>query len=158
MSAKWKTILIVSVVVAGGLMFYVNSRILNGAGVTPPIPVASDSSSEISWTYNKLQDALQLSAQTGRPVMADFYADWCGWCKKLDSDTYTDPGVVQKSKYFVCVKLNADVCRDESAKYGVRGLPTIVFLDSGGKVLDKQVGYTDAQNLLSLMSKQSKVK
>ena len=151
MNAKWKTVLIVSVVIVGGLMFYVNNRLLSGAGRAATAPVPSDNSDEITWIF-KLQDALNLSAKTGRPVMADFYADWCGWCKKLDKDTYTDPDVITKSKYFVCVKLNADTARDESAKYKVRGLPTIVFLDAEGKVLDQIVGYTGPKDLADKMS------
>jgi thiol:disulfide interchange protein DsbD len=157
MSAKMRTTLVVAVVVVGGLMFYVNSRLLNGASRTVPAPTASDNSDKITWLSN-LPDALKLSAKTGRPVMADFYADWCGWCKKLDKETYADPDVVKKSKFFVCVKLNADVSRDESARYKVRGLPTIVFLDSDGKLLDQVIGYTDAKNLIGTMSKLMKTK
>ncbi len=43
-------------------------------------------------------------------VLVDAYTTWCGWCKKMDADTYTDPEVIKTiNKYFVPVKFNPEI-------------------------------------------------
>jgi thiol:disulfide interchange protein len=107
----------------------------------------------INWLDN-LDKGLALAKTSNKPVMVDFYADWCGWCKKLDKTTYSDPRVIDGSAGFVCVKVNTDTADGKySTKYGVQGLPTIVFLSSKGEVLDKVVGYSDAESFYLTMKK-----
>jgi len=64
-------------------------------------------------------------------IMVDFFTDWCGWCKKLDADTYTDPAVIRQSRQLVALKLDAED-KGEGQKaaetYKVHGFPTILFL------------------------------
>ena len=47
-----------------------------------------------------------------------FYTDWCGWCKKLDEDTYTDKSVLKLSTSFVCIKVDADNNKPLGARFG----------------------------------------
>lgn len=104
----------------------------------------------ISWEHD-LDAALHLAEGSGKPVMADFYTDWCGWCKKLDSDTYSDGNVDSLSQNFICVKINADSSRETAAKYNVRGYPTILFLNSKGSVIKSVVGYRPPSDFAKLM-------
>lgn len=106
----------------------------------------------ITWKYN-LQDALKAAKSQGKPVMIDFYTDWCDWCKKLDSDTYSDPKVNAASAKFICVKINADKEPAITGKYGVSGYPTIIFLDSNGSVLQKIPGFLPPAGFLQNMNK-----
>lgn len=106
----------------------------------------------ISWE-NSLEKGLQLAKQNNKPIMVDFYTDWCGWCKKLDSDTYSNTKVQALADKFICVKVNGDKDRANTAKYGVNGYPTIVFLSSEGKEIDRNVGYTIPEELTKTMQK-----
>ncbi len=106
----------------------------------------------ISWK-NNLDDALKAAKSQGKPVMIDIYTDWCGWCKKLDSDTYSDPKVNAASEKFICVKVNAEKEPAIASKYGVSGYPTIIFLDSNGNVLQKNPGFLPAAPFLQNMEK-----
>ncbi len=90
-------------------------------------------------------DAAQRAARRDeKPLMVDFFAAWCGWCKHLDQSTYVDPEVVRLSKDFVAVKVDTEGRSREIAlatRYGVSSLPTIVFLSPAGNVLLRVDGF-----------------
>jgi len=110
------------------------------------------SQTSIEWVYS-LADGLALAQSSKKPVMADFFAEWCGWCKKLDKDVYPDPAVAALSKEFVCVKVDTDKFGQDASKYGVQGLPTIIFLNADGTVIDKIVGFSPAPDFAATMKK-----
>lgn len=104
----------------------------------------------ISWRSD-LQGALKAAKASNKPVMVDFYTDWCGWCKKLDADTYSSPKVSSLAEKFVCVKINAERDTRSAAKYQVTGYPTILFLDGSGKVLQRIPGYQPPDQFAAAM-------
>ena len=106
----------------------------------------------ITWVYN-LSEGLTLARAAKKPLMVDFYAEWCGWCKKLDKNVYTNSEVAALSKEFVCVKVDTDKFGKDASKYAVQGLPTIEFLNADGTVIDSLVGYAAAPDFASKMKK-----
>lgn len=98
---------------------------------------------EIGWK-NDWDAALQEGKQKNKLVMVDFYTDWCGWCKKLDADTFTNPEVIELSAQIVAIKINAEKDSGPTLreKYKVSGYPTIVFIDpKTGEQFARIVGY-----------------
>ncbi|PIU40956.1 MAG: hypothetical protein COS99_07780 [Candidatus Omnitrophica bacterium CG07_land_8_20_14_0_80_42_15] len=104
----------------------------------------------IYWKYN-LESALIEAGKEGKPILIDFYTEWCGWCKKLDTDVYPDEKVRELSREFICVKIDGDKSPELTKKYIVRGYPTIVFINSSGRILERFAGYTDAANFAAKM-------
>lgn len=83
---------------------------------------------------------IELAKSENMPVMIDFSADWCAACKKLDRETFIHPEVVKGAKEFVCIKIDSTdadkpAIKGLHKKYNVIGLPTIIFLNSSGKIL-----------------------
>ena len=105
----------------------------------------------VNWQHD-LAYGLKVAKNQGKPVMVDFYTEWCGWCKKLDSDTYSDQRVNEASKKFVCVKIDGDKQPALTGKYGVSGYPTIIFMDSNGNVVSRLPGFQAPDQFLASMN------
>ncbi len=116
--------------------------------------------SSISWKKG-YGSAVTAAKASNKLIMIDFYTDWCGWCKKLDSDTYPAPAVVQQSEKFIPIKLNAEKDPDGvrlAKKFGVNGYPTIVFIDSQEKLAFKVVGYEPAKDFAASMERAATIR
>ena len=70
-------------------------------------PAKPESSKAIKWIT--FEEALQLNKKKPRMIFVDIYTDWCGWCKKMDTETFSDPAVASYiNKKYYAVKLNAE--------------------------------------------------
>ena len=88
-------------------------------------------------TVADLEREVSAASAAGRPVMLDFYADWCVSCKEMERYTFTDPGV--RAELSAAVLLQADVTANDAEdqallqRFGILGPPTIVFFDASGR-------------------------
>ena len=105
-----------------------------------------------SIAWSKTFEAAQAeAAKSRRPLMVDFYADWCGACKMMDAEAYTDANIIRETQKFVMVKVDADKRTDLARKFNVTGLPTLLWLDNSGNVLHSSPGYGGLELLQSDM-------
>jgi len=114
------------------------------AGAAREAPASSPAPVAIKWEKN-FEEALKKAKKAGKPIIVDFWADWCGWCHRLDRTTYADPWVARKAQDFVAVKVNTEGSRKEldvALKYHVASrLPTIVFLSPEGRQVGRLNGF-----------------
>ena len=100
-------------------------------------------------TTGDLERELNLAAQDGKPVMLDFYADWCVSCKEMDRLTFRNPSVGAALRRYRL--LQADVTANDAddkgllKRFGIIGPPTTAFFAADGKERRdyRLVGYTE---------------
>jgi thioredoxin-related protein len=124
--------------------------------------------------WYSISEAEKLLKENPRPVFIDTYTDWCGWCKKLDQDTFSNPVITEiLNTKFYPVKLNAEgsgsitfqgktyINDGKSGKahqlavellQGRLSYPTVVFLNEKGQMLTPVPGYRVAKDMEVLLS------
>ncbi|MFC2175840.1 thioredoxin family protein [Bacteroidota bacterium] len=126
----------------------------------------------IKWV--SLEEADSLRRIEHKKVLVDVYTDWCGWCKRMDATTFSDPKVVEyiNANYYA-VKLNAEQKSPitlggktyEFVPNGRRGYheianellqgkmsyPTTVFLDENMNMIQPVAGYLDAPTIQPIL-------
>ena len=108
----------------------------------------SSMAAEIPWSTN-IEDALQRAAANGQPVLMEFTADWCVFCKKMEKNTFTNADVAQRiSRDFVAVKVDADQNKDLVKDLGIKGLPAILIVSPDLKVIERISGFQTPEALI----------
>ena len=110
-------------------------------------------------TLARLDVRLAEAKAAGRPVMLDFYADWCVSCKEMERFTFADPKVAARMQQMVL--LQADVTAnsaDDAAllkRFGLFGPPGIIFWNSAGNELPdlRVVGFQSAEKFLPTLER-----
>jgi thiol:disulfide interchange protein DsbD len=144
---------------AWGLTMLVGAA-LGGRDPLAPIPQLAREAKGLEFRAIKGTDGLDrelaAAAAAGRPVMLDFYADWCVSCKEMERYTFTDPTVQRALAGAVLLK--ADVTANDAAdqallqRFGIFGPPTIAFWGPDGRERSqfRVVGFMKAQEFASV--------
>jgi YHS domain-containing protein/thiol-disulfide isomerase/thioredoxin len=108
-----------------------------------------------SGTWRHDFDAAEAEAKRlNRPLLVHFHAKWCGPCQIMNREVLSDPTVLrQLDSAVVAVKVDSDEHPELVQRFGIQSLPTDVFLDPSGYVLDRSSGMADRERYLSLVAR-----
>lgn len=92
--------------------------------------------------YTSIEDAQQEALRENKPLFIYAHSETCGWCKKFESEAFKDERVTSfLDANFVAADLNIHAQRHLSARYAVRGTPTMIFLSPAGEEIARINGY-----------------
>jgi thiol:disulfide interchange protein DsbD len=112
----------------------------------------------IAW-LDDYHSAQRAALASGKPMLVDFGASWCGACGELDRYTFTHAQVVREGQRFVPVRIDLSPGQDTPEKQAVlksyehRGLPLVVLHDRTGKEALRVTSFVEPQTFLELMRK-----
>ena len=101
-------------------------------------------------------EILASAKNENKPVFLDISASWCGYCKRMKANVFTDP---QVGKFYNANFINVSVDGEKgegiqlAKKYGVKGYPTFVFLNPDGSLAFQTSGYHKVDEFLELAKK-----
>ena len=104
----------------------------------------------IQFEQLSLQEAVGQAAAQNKLVFVDVYTTWCGPCKYLSKEVFTDKGVGEQfNSDFISIKIDAE--RGEGPEvmrqFGVDAFPTLLWINADGSLAQKKVGAADAETL-----------
>jgi len=102
--------------------------------------------------WYKYEAGVEEAISTGKPMILDFYADWCSPCIAMEEGTYPDPRVVSELEDFIAIKVDTQVRIDIESKYHIAYYPTIVFLNSKGDEISRHVGYLGPEDMVKTIN------
>ncbi|MBW6535828.1 MAG: thioredoxin family protein [Mariniphaga sp.] len=107
----------------------------------------------IAFHQGTWEEALQKAKTEGKPVFLDVYASWCGPCKLLKARTFPNEQVGEfYNANFINVAVDGEKGEgiELARNYKVRGYPTLLFIDSEGKVIAQTAGYRNPKQFVEL--------
>ncbi len=112
--------------------------------------------------FEKVNSVAELDARlaaTDRPVLLDFYADWCVSCKEMERFTFTDAGVAERMGRMLLLKADVTANSEEHKallkRFGLFGPPGIIFFDAAGKEREgmRVVGFMKATPFATVLDR-----
>ena len=156
----WAALLMLGLATGGQSVLNPLKGLNAGAGQGPATrssttPVAATPFIQVK-TLAELESTL---ANAGKPVMLDFYADWCISCKEMELFTFSDPGVRQKLNQMLLLQVdvtkNNEADRELLKRFKLFGPPGIIFFNDKGQELEKirVVGFQNAERFSGTLDK-----
>jgi len=109
----------------------------------------------LDWQYYT-ESRYENALNDNKRMIIDFYADWCIPCKELDALTFSDDRVIKAAKEFTSMKVDMTVTLSEEIeiirkKFEIRGMPTVLIIDSQGNEIERITGFINADELLKIV-------
>jgi len=133
-------------------------------GSTTATAVSEQTIDANGW-YHDWDAGMAAAREKGRPVLIDFYTDWCSWCKVMDEKTFADPMIKKQfADGWITIKIDAEnkskkgtyknktlTYQQMTSAFGVTGFPSYLIIDKDGEAIDKVVGYVEKETFTVIL-------
>jgi thioredoxin-related protein len=157
------------------LLFLAIIIFVSSSFISPKEPIKLENKIATSIEWLTWEQAMERNKTVPKKLFVDVYTDWCGWCKKMDAGTFTDPEVVKyMSDNYYSIKLDAErkeklIFKGDTFKYvanGRRGIhqfaatlldnkmsyPSFVALNEKAQRITVIPGYMEAHQILPILN------
>ncbi len=124
--------------------------------------LAFTSNSKLNWY--KFDDGMAKAKKEKKLILVDFYTDWCGYCKKMDAETYSNENVIKYlNEKFVLIKLNPEKdgnltfkgtsysAQEFTRGLGISGYPSTLFIEPNETLITIVPGYIKTDEFLNII-------
>ena len=112
----------------------------------------TDAHSETIKWYS-FQEGVAIGEAQGKQLYIHFMADWCGYCKKMDKDTFSKPEIIAYlNKNFISIKVDTVRERKIAAMFKVKPIPDNRFYSGTGKFIGKKTGYLNPELFMKILT------
>ncbi|MEI6678140.1 MAG: thioredoxin family protein [Mariniphaga sp.] len=105
---------------------------------------------QIYW-LSDFKQSKTVAKDMSKLILIDFWADWCGPCKKMDADLWHLPEIQKLDASCVCVKVNIDFDKATAMEYNLQVIPKVVLATATGEVIWEKQGFMNAESYLSVL-------
>lgn len=152
------------IIIAGVILTTMSVGVAGEASVSTGKKRAKVTPDQIDWM--RYDRAMEKAREENKHLFVDFTATWCGWCKKLEKDTFSKPEVIKiLNENFVSSKvwnhekeiLDIDgykIAEKDlgSTQFGVRSFPTMWFISPDGQKIGPVKGYLNAEQFMKVLN------
>jgi thiol-disulfide isomerase/thioredoxin/YHS domain-containing protein len=107
----------------------------------------------VVWSTD-VEGSLQKAAAEQRPVLMEFTASWCVYCKRMEKTTFQDPSVASVvNSRFIAIKVDADKHKALVKDLAIKGLPAMLVVAPDLQIMDRITGFHTAKALITRLDK-----
>jgi thioredoxin-related protein len=122
-------------IIAAGLLFFAGL-----VGLWDEAAAGQAANGSLNW--HSIREYAKLRDSVDRKIYLHFWAEWCGFCRQMEKETFADPAVaaVLRENFFL-IKVNTDKDQRVANAFRVKGLPSNLFLSENGTEITRREGY-----------------
>ena len=97
----------------------------------------------VRWFEGSFDEAVAKAKSEDKLIFIDFWTDWCGWCKRLDKDTFSQDSVASELGDVICLSIDAEseTGAPLAKRFAVQGFPALILVNGEGQAQDSIGGY-----------------
>jgi thiol-disulfide isomerase/thioredoxin len=109
--------------------------------------------------HSDADEAFAAARKSGKPVLVDLFADWCGWCKTMEREVFTQERFQTYAQRFVLLRVDVEDGGDGTElqrRFSASSLPTLLLLDPKRALLGKIEGFMETERLIARLDRELK--